>query len=123
MSKPTTVVVLGASNKPERYSNKAVKSLLEHGYQVIPVNPSGAEIYGIASVRTLAEITKPVETLTIYLNATRSAAISDDIVKLHAQRVIFNPGTENLQLAEACKASGSRICQACTLVMLNTGQF
>ena len=32
-----TVVVLGASPKPERYSNQAVVMLKDHGYEVIPV--------------------------------------------------------------------------------------
>lgn len=41
------VAVLGASTKPERYSNIAVYSLLEHGHEVIPVNPAHTEINGI----------------------------------------------------------------------------
>ena len=119
----TTVVVLGASKKPERYSNMAVKSLLEHGYNVIPVNPAGLEIYGIKSRHSLDEITERVDTLTMYINGERSSVIADSIINLAAQRIIFNPGTENPSLAERCEATGSRTCLACTLVMLNTEQF
>jgi predicted CoA-binding protein len=119
----TTVVVLGASKNPERYSNMAVKSLIEHGYNVIPVNPSGIEIHGIKSLRSLDEIAETVDTLAMYINAARSSAIADSIIELAAKRIIFNPGTENPQLAEQCKATGSKPCLACTLVMLNTGQF
>lgn len=34
------VAVLGASNKTERYSNQAVRLLLEYAHQVIPVHPA-----------------------------------------------------------------------------------
>ncbi|MCF6176177.1 MAG: CoA-binding protein [Victivallaceae bacterium] len=119
----TTVVVLGASKNPERYSNMAVKSLIEHGYNVIAVNPSGVEIHGIKPLRSLDEITGTVDTLTMYINAARSSAIADSIINLAAKRIIFNPGTENPQLAEQCEATGIKPCLACTLVMLNTGQF
>ncbi len=122
-SQAITVAVLGASKNSERYSNMAVKSLLEHGYNVIPVNPAGIEIHGIKALRSLDEITEPIDTLTMYINAERSSAIADSIIKLAAKRIIFNPGTENPQLAQQCEATGSKSCLACTLVMLNTGQF
>ena len=118
-----TVVVLGASPKPERYSNMAIKSLLEHGYKVIPITPSGITIHGLQSLKSLDEIDEPIDTLTMYINAERSSAIADSIVKLGAKRIIFNPGTENSELAEQCEATGSKTLSACTLVMLNTNQF
>lgn len=122
-NKKITVVVLGASKKPERYSNMAIKSLLEHGYRVIPITPSGIEIYGLKSLKSLDEINEPVDTLTMYINAERSSTIADSIINLGAKRIIFNPGTENSILAEQCESTGSKTLQACTLVMLNTNQF
>ena len=118
-----TVVVLGASPKPERYSNMAIKSLLEHGYKVIPITPSGIEIHGLKTLKSVDEINEPVDTLTMYINGERSSTIADSIIKLRAKRIIFNPGTENPDLAEQCAAAGSQTLEACTLVMLNTAQF
>lgn len=117
------VAVLGASANPERYSNKAVVMLLEHGYRVTPVNPSGAEIQGIISAKSLEDINGPVDTLTMYVNAERSTALQDNILKLNPKRIIFNPGSENSKLEEACLDAGIMIEQACTLVLLQTGQF
>jgi predicted CoA-binding protein len=45
-----TVVVLGASPKPERYSWQAVNTLTEHGHRVLPVNPYHREVAGIQCV-------------------------------------------------------------------------
>ncbi len=117
------VAVLGASTNSERYSNKAVAMLLEHDYRVTPVNPSGAEIHGIISAKSLEDIDSPVDTLTMYINAERSTALQDSILKLNPKRIIFNPGSENTELEEACLNAGIMIEQACTLVLLKTGQF
>ncbi|MBN2643038.1 MAG: CoA-binding protein [Victivallales bacterium] len=117
------VVVLGASANPERYSNMAVKKLLEHGYSITPVNPSGIEIHGVASATSLKEISSPVHTLTVYVNGARSNEMRKDVIELKPKRVIFNPGAENPDLEEACAAAGIATENACTLVLLNSGQF
>lgn len=117
------VVVLGASANPERYSNMAVKKLLEQGYSVTPVNPSGIEIHGVTSVTSLKEVSSPVHTLTIYVNSARSNEMRKDFIALKPERMIFNPGAENPDLEEACVAAGIATENACTLVLLNSGQF
>ena len=117
------VAVLGASAKTARYSNKAVKMLFDHGHSVIPVNPAGTDIHGISSVKTLDEIDKPVDTLTVYVKPDISLKLCKPILKLNPKRVIFNPGTENFQLEKLLTARKIETVHACTLVMLQTGQF
>lgn len=121
--KNQTVVVLGASPKPERYSNQAVAMLKEYGYEVIPVNPSGISIYDLSTKKNLDEIKVPIETLTMYVSAKISSAQGKGILQLKPKRVIFNPGTENLELETTLVKNGIRIIHACTLVLLRTGQF
>lgn len=118
-----TVVVLGASPKPERYSNKAVRLLLEHGHRVIPVHPAIAEIEQLPVIRALEHIEDSVDTLTVYLSPALSAPLQSDILKLKPERVIFNPGTENSELKQALERDEIAVEEACTLVLLNTGQF
>ena len=118
-----TVVVLGASPKPERYSNQAVAMLQEYGHEVIPVNPSGVSIHSLSTVKSLNEIKALVETLTMYVGAKISSGRRDAILQLNPERVIFNPGTENPELEMALESNGIKIIHACTLVMLRTEQF
>lgn len=118
-----TVVVLGASPKPGRYSNKAVKLLLEQGHGVIPVHPAIAEIEGLLVVASLAEIGTRVDTLTLYVSPAHSTPLIADILALNPARVIFNPGSENPALQNALEAQGIPSEKACTLVLLNTGRF
>ncbi|MCA9783166.1 MAG: CoA-binding protein [Candidatus Delongbacteria bacterium] len=118
-----TVVVLGASDKPERYSNRAVRMLLEHGHVVIPVHPSLQTVEGLTVVPSLARVPRPVDTLTVYVSPTIGATLEGPILALAPRRVIFNPGSEAPSLVPALEAAGIEVVQNCTLVMLGLGSF
>ncbi len=120
---PLRVVVLGASPKPARYSNRAVRLLKEKGFDVVPVNPAFDEIEGLPVARRLADVAMPVHTLTLYVAAARLPAMADDILALRPGRVIFNPGTESPAMQERLNAAGIPWLEGCTLVMLRTGVF
>ena len=124
MSNPKErVVVVGASQKPERYSNKAIRMLQEHGHEVIPVHPKLDEIEGLKVMHTLDEISGSVDTVTLYVGPDISTTLAGALIKLHPRRVIFNPGTENPALAQQLAAAGIGYQQNCTLVLLRSGQF
>lgn len=118
-----TVVILGASPKPERYSNKALRLLRSRGHKVIPVHPAVDRIDGLTVKRSLREIDESVDTLTLYVGPERGEALAEDIVALRPRRVIFNPGTESPRLEGRLAASGIACVFDCTLVMLNAGRF
>lgn len=118
------VAVLGASTKPDRYSNKAIRLLKDQGHEVVPVNPAYDEIEGMPVMKTLEEaIPGDIHTLTMYVGPDRSDALADAIRFARPERVIFNPGAENPVLAETLAREGIETLEACTLVLLNTGQF
>ena len=116
------VVVLGASPNPERYSNKALRLLHEHGHHAIPVHPAAMTIEELPVVPSVEQIEGKVDTLTMYVAGSRSSAMTDAIIALNPPRVIFIPGTENPALEAALQARGVRTEQACTLILLNTEQ-
>ena len=124
MSHPTQrVVVMGASHKPERYSNQAIRLLREHGHQVVPVHPRLDTVEGLPVAHHLGEIDGRVDTLTLYVGPAISSVAAEAIVQLHPRRVIFNPGTENPELEARLDEAGIAHEQACTLVLLRTAQF
>lgn len=123
MATAENVVVLGASPDHDRYSNKAMHLLAAHGHRVIPVSPLYTEIEGQAVLKDLGGVTGPVDTLTLYLSPKRLLPIAADIVRLKPGRVIFNPGTETPELQAQLDAAGIPWLEACTLVMLRTGQY
>ena len=118
-----TVVVLGPTPRPERYSNQAVRALVEHGHRVIPVHPLLKKIAGVVVVPALSGIKDPVNTLTLYVGPERGKELLQDMINLGPDRVIMNPGTESDELEEDLNAKGIAVLRACTLVMLRTDKF
>jgi len=118
-----TVVIIGASNNPERYSHRALLLLRKHGHAVVPVHPTLAEIEGILVVADVGLIPGPVDTVTMYVGPAISSGMQDKLIALKPGRVIFNPGAENASLADALQKAGIACEEACTLVLLNTRQF
>lgn len=119
----STTLILGASPKPDRYSNMAQRALSEAGYKVIPYNPRGGEFDGVEVVSDLATIEQPVDTVTVYVRAAIFQTLLDGVVELKPRRIIFNPGTEDEGLEKQLRAEGIEVMEACTLVMLKTGQY
>lgn len=117
------VVIIGASNNPERYSHRALILLRKHGHEVLPVHPKLAEIEGIPVVADVGLISGPVDTVTMYVGSAISSGLQDKLIALNPRRVLFNPGAENASLEDALQKAGIACEEACTLVLLNTGQF
>lgn len=117
------VVVLGASAKPQRYSNRAIALLSQNNHTPIPVSLRDDEILGHKAYREISDITGEVDTVTLYVNPGILSELVDDIVELKPKRVIMNPGTESPEATEVFEKNGIRVISACTLVLLTTGQF
>ena len=117
------VAVVGASPKPDRYSNKAIRMLAEYNHTPIPVAPVHKTIEGYDVYESLAQITPPIDTVTLYLGPARQESVINEIIKLAPGRVIFNPGTENPEAKERLESASIQVIDACTLVLLKTNQF
>ncbi len=118
------VVVLGASNDPSRYSYMAMMNLKEKGFKRLPVHPRENEIDGEKVYPTLKELFgQKIDTVTMYVGPALSDKLAEDLLTLKPRRVIFNPGSENPGLQIKLSNAGIEVIEACTLVMLRTGQF
>jgi predicted CoA-binding protein len=119
-----TTLVLGASTNPERTSYTALHMLTEAGVPVHAVGLKEGDVAGVHIFKDTEDLVgQPIHTVTLYLNAQRQAEWADYILGLQPKRIIFNPGAENPALYAAATAQGIECHNACTLVMLNFGQF
>lgn len=118
-----TVVILGASSNPNRYSYKAQLALLEHGHTPVPVNPKYDQINGIKCYPDLTSLQCNIDTITIYVNPGIVANLTDAIVQAQPDRVIFNPGAECREASTQLELAGIRVQNACTLILLKTSRF
>jgi uncharacterized protein len=117
------VAVIGASEKENRYSYKAIKMLMENGHNVFPVHPTLKSVLGLNVYSSIKEIDKKIDTVTLYVNNEISEKISADIISSKPARIIFNPGTENEPLKKIFEKAGIQVLEACTLILLGTNRF
>ncbi len=115
-------LVLGASANPSRYSNLAVHNLVSKGHDVIAIGRRPGNIDHI-EITTEKKAVTNLDTVTLYLNASNQKAYYDYIISQKPKRIIFNPGAENDELAELAATAGILTQEACTLVLLSTGQY
>ncbi len=123
MTPTKKTLVLGASPKPERYSNKAVRLLRKFGHPVVAVGLRNDVIEDIPIIRPEEVKEKDIHTVTLYLSPKNQKAYYDFILSLQPKRVIFNPGTENPELKKLLEEKGIETVENCTLVMLRSGLF
>ncbi|GAB3341355.1 CoA-binding protein [Larkinella ripae] len=115
-------LVIGASENPDRYSNKAANRLVQHGHEVELLGLRAGSIKG-NPIRTGQPELHDIDTVTLYVSARNQTNLYDYIKKLKPRRVIFNPGTENAVFERELQQQGIEPVQACTLVMLAIGQY
>lgn len=115
-------LVVGASTDPDRFAHRAVLSLLAHGHSVSLFGPRKGEVRGIGISTEMPSISD-IHTVTMYVGPQNQDGLMDGIIALRPQRVIFNPGTENPIFYMKLQAAGIPFEEACTLVLLSTGQY
>lgn len=116
------VLVFGASVKVIRYSNIAMKMLKEYQHEIVAIGGRKGEVDGIEILTGHPEL-EHVDTITLYVGPARQREHYDYLIGLSPKRIIFNPGTENLEFERMCTEAGIYAQRACTLVLLRTGQF
>ncbi|XRE42068.1 putative CoA-binding domain [Tenacibaculum discolor] len=115
-------LVLGASLKPSRYSNIAIKKLRDNDIKTVAIGLQKGNVVDVA-IETENIFFENIDTVTLYLNPERQKLYYEYIINLQPRRVIFNPGTENIEFIELLKENGIESEIACTLVLLSTKQY
>jgi len=115
-------MVYGASTNPERYAFKATELLLAHKHEVVLVGHKTGEVSGIPILHGHPKMDE-VDTMTLYIGPQNQGNLFDYAQVIKPRRIIFNPGTENPSLYSELEKVGIKVEEACTLVLLHTGQF
>lgn len=116
------VLIIGASNNPDRYAFKALELLVEKGHAVFLKGNKA----GIACGLTIQVGTNDfdhIHTVTLYVGPQNQQELLEDLSTIKPERIIFNPGTEHPILYAEIEKLGIQVEEACTLVLLHTNQF
>lgn len=120
MNKKT--LLLGGTENPDRYANLAIIKLRSHNHDVIAIGRRNGKVADVEILNSMPLI-ENIDTVVIYLNVRNQQQYEEYIISLQPKRIIFNPGAENPIFAEKAMARNIEILEACTLVMLSTGQY
>jgi predicted CoA-binding protein len=115
-------LIIGASPNPSRYAYKAAHMLKAKGHDIINVGIKTGEVAGV-NIEQPGAIHNDVDTITLYIGPHLQSAYYDYIIQTNPKRVIFNPGTENDELEALLNEKSIEPVEACTLVLLATGQY
>ena len=115
-------LVIGASENPERYSNKAIRALLSNHHEVVALGLKTGSVEGV-TFHTEKIHFENIDTVTLYIGPKNQSVYYSYIIGLKPHRVIFNPGTENPEFIAQLQAVGIYSEIACTLVLLATWQY
>ena len=115
-------LVIGASEKPERYANLAIVRLRKNGHPVFALGLKSGKVDDV-KIETGKPNFREIDTVTLYINPKRQEEYFDYIISLKPARVIFNPGTENPEFEKRLAVEGIETEEACTLVLLSIKQF
>ncbi len=115
-------LVLGASLNPSRYSNICINELVAYGFPVSAVGLRTGEVAGV-EIKTGEPEFNGIHTVTLYLGPENQVRFYDYILRLKPERIIFNPGTWNPELAELVEKQGIATERKCTLMMISGGYY
>jgi predicted CoA-binding protein len=102
------IAMVGASAKPQRASNGVMRWLLDHGFDVIPVNPllAGETIHGKAVVADLAAIGGEIDIVDIFRASEQAGAAVDEAIAAGARAVWLQLGVIDPDAAVRAAVAG-----------------
>ncbi|MBX2963343.1 MAG: CoA-binding protein [Cyclobacteriaceae bacterium] len=117
-------VIVGATPNETRYAYIAADMLTEYGHEIVPIGIKKGEVFGKEILNIRAQpIIENTDTITLYIGSQHQAEYYQYLMGLKPRRVIFNPGTENPEFEKLLRTNNIEPIEACTLVLLRTGQY
>jgi predicted CoA-binding protein len=106
-----TIALVGASDRPDRPSYRVMRTLQEHGYRVIPVNPqiTGEHLHGEFVFRDLSQIGDPIDLVDIFRRPLAAGEAVDEAIAAGAKAVWLQLGVINEEAAARAEAAGLKV--------------
>jgi len=120
--KTKKTLVLGGSINPGRYANKAIRKLRSYGHTVVSVGNKEGTVEDVI-IRKGTPFFNDLHTITVYLSAKNQKQYYDYLIGMQPERIVFNPGAENQELAELARKNNIEVIEYCTLILLDTHTF
>ena len=117
-----TIAVVGLSAQWNRPSYFAAKYMQEHGYRVIPVNPTYDTILGEKCFKSLREVPGKVDIVDCFRRSAEIPAIAEDAIAIGAKVLWMQLGVTNAQARRRAEAAGLEVVED-RCVKIEHGRF
>ncbi len=104
-----TIACVGVSSNEEKVSNEIYRYLRDHGYHMIPVNPTASEILGDKCYPDLSAVPEKVEVVQIFRRAEDVPPVVEAAIQIGAQAVWMQEGIVNEAAAATAEAAGLKV--------------
>jgi uncharacterized protein len=111
-----TVAIIGASNDPRKFGNKAVRAFLQQGYTVYPVNPNEAEVEELEAYQSIRDVPVRPKMISVYVPPKVLVNLLPDIAARGCDELWLNPGTESDEVLAEAERLKLNVVQACSIV-------
>jgi len=111
-----TVAIIGASNDPRKFGNKAVRAFLEKDFTVYPVNPIETEVEGIEAYKSIRDVPVRPQMISVYVPPQVLVKLLPNIAARGCDELWLNPGTESDEVLAEAERLKLNVVQACSIV-------
>ena len=124
-----TIAVVGASDRPDRPSYRVMKTLQDHGYRTIPVNPqiTGEHVHGEYVFRELGQLGDPIDMVDVFRRSDAVGEVVDQAIAIGAKSIWMQLGVIDQRAAARAEAAGLKVvmdrCPAIDLPRLGVARI
>jgi hypothetical protein len=113
----TRIAVVGLSANPERPSYNIARYLVEHGYEIIPVNPNENEVFGIPAYARLKDVPGHIDIVNVFRRGSALVTHAKEAVAVGAGCLWMQLGVVSDEAVTIATAAGLTAVQdRCILV-------
>ncbi len=118
------IAVVGFSPNPEKDSHTVGAYLIEQGYNVYPIYPTGDEICGRKVYRSLSEISDPIDTVVMFRKGEYASKLFEEVLAKGAKNFWLQLGIRNDAVGDlACERGINYVQDACIMFELKRKNY
>jgi uncharacterized protein len=117
------VAVVGASSDRNKFGNKALRAFKAEGYTVVPVNPNEAEVEGLRTYPTVADVPQAIDMATVYVPPEIGITLLEGFERKGIPEIWVNPGAESDELLAEAKRLKLNVIAACSIVGIGRSPY
>jgi predicted CoA-binding protein len=120
---PKVVAVIGASNDPRKFGNRAVRAFVQAGHVVVPINPHEGTVEGLQAYRSVLDVPGSIDMASFYVRPEVGEQVIEEVARKQIPEVWFNPGSESDALLAKARRLSIRPIVACSIMAVGHNPY